>query len=65
MAVVSDPIADFLTRFKNATMAQKEEFTAPYSNSKAEIARILKEEGYIWSFRNGRTTSPKFPELVR
>lgn len=50
MAVVSDPIADFLTRFKNATMARKEEFTAPYSKSKAEIARILKEEGYLWSF---------------
>ena len=50
MAVVSDHIADFLTLFKNATMAQKEEFTAPYSNSKAEIARILKEEGYLWSF---------------
>tara|TARA_R110002096_G_scaffold18401_8_gene62693 strand:+ start:998 stop:1396 length:399 start_codon:yes stop_codon:yes gene_type:complete len=50
MAVVSDPISDFLTRFKNATMAQKEEFTAPYSSMKAEVARILKEEGYLWSF---------------
>ncbi|MCL4103577.1 UNVERIFIED_CONTAM: hypothetical protein GTU68_059656 [Idotea baltica] len=46
MAVVSDPIADFLIRFKNATRAQKEEFRAPYSKIKAEIARILQEEGY-------------------
>ena len=40
MSNLSDPIADFLTRFKNAGMAQKEEFTAPYSKVKAEIARI-------------------------
>lgn len=50
MAVLSDPISDFLTRFKNATRAEKDEFTAPYSKIKQEIARILKEEGYIWSF---------------
>jgi small subunit ribosomal protein S8 len=50
MAVLSDPIADFLTRFKNATMAGKEEFRAPYSKVKEEIARILKEEGYLWSY---------------
>jgi len=50
MAVVSDPISDFLTRFKNATMAQNEDFTAPYSKMKEQIARILKEEGYIWSY---------------
>ncbi|HQW29983.1 MAG TPA: 30S ribosomal protein S8, partial [Verrucomicrobiales bacterium] len=48
MAVVSDPISDFLSRFKNATMAHKEEFSAPYSKVKEEIARILKEEGYLW-----------------
>lgn len=50
MAVVSDPISDFLTRFKNATMAEKEEFDAPYSKIKEQIARILKEEGYLWSY---------------
>ncbi|MDF1851361.1 MAG: 30S ribosomal protein S8 [Verrucomicrobiales bacterium] len=50
MAVVSDPISDFLTRFKNATMAQKEDFSAPYSRMKEDIARILKEEGYLWSY---------------
>ena len=49
MAVLSDPIADFLTRVKNAGNARNESFTAPYSGIKAEIARILAEEGYIWS----------------
>ncbi len=50
MAALSDPISDFLTRWKNASSARKETFTAPYSRIKAEIARILQEEGYIWSY---------------
>ena len=50
MAALSDPIADFLIRFKNATRAQKESFSAPYSKMKEEIARILQEEGYLWSY---------------
>lgn len=50
MAVMTDPISDFLTRWKNASRAQKEEFTAPFSRIKAEVARILQEEGYIWSY---------------
>lgn len=50
MAVLTDPISDFLTRFKNASRARKDEFTAPYSKIKAEIARILQEEGYVWSY---------------
>ena len=50
MAVLSDPIADFLTRLKNAGIARNEFFMVPFSGIKAEIARILQEEGYIWSF---------------
>ena len=50
MAALSDPISDFLTRFKNAARAGKEDFSAPFSKIKADIARILKEEGYIWSY---------------
>ncbi len=50
MAVLSDPIADFLTRVKNAGIARTEGFTVAYSSIKAEIARILQEEGYIWSY---------------
>lgn len=61
MAVLTDPIADFLTRFKNATLAHKEEFQAPFSKIKADIARILQEEGYIWSYEID--TEGKFPEI--
>jgi small subunit ribosomal protein S8 len=50
MAVLTDPISDFLTRWKNASRARKEDFSAPFSRVKAEIARILQEEGYIWSY---------------
>ncbi|HEX5791353.1 MAG TPA: 30S ribosomal protein S8 [Luteolibacter sp.] len=50
MAVLTDPISDFLTRFKNAARAGKEEFTVPHSRIKADIARILQEEGYIWNY---------------
>ena len=50
MAVLSDPIADFLTRLKNSGAARNERFAVPFSGIKAEIARILQEEGYIWSF---------------
>jgi small subunit ribosomal protein S8 len=66
MAVLTDPISDFLTRFKNAARAGNEEFTAPYSKIKADIAEILKQEGYIWKYEvvTGERTelklSPKF-----
>jgi len=50
MAVLTDPISDFLTRFKNAARAGKEEFTVPHSRIKADIAGILQEEGYIWNY---------------
>ncbi len=61
MSVLTDPISDFLSRLKNASRARNEEFTAPYSKIKAEIARILTEEGYIWSYE--LDTSGKFPEI--
>lgn len=50
MAVLSDPISDFLTRFKNSARAGNEQFLAPYSRIKADIAKILQEEGYIWGY---------------
>ena len=50
MAVLTDPISDFLTRFKNCCRAGNEQFLAPYSRIKADIAKILQEEGYIWGF---------------
>jgi len=62
MAVLSDPISDFLTRFKNASRAKNASFTAPHSKIKVEIARLLEEQGYIWGYEVN--TSGKFPEIV-
>ena len=44
---MTDPVADMLTRIRNANVAYKEEIAMPSSKVKAEIARILKDEGYI------------------
>lgn len=44
---VNDPIADFLTRIRNAGMAKHNTVEIPNSRMKANLARILKEEGYI------------------
>jgi small subunit ribosomal protein S8 len=45
--VVSDPIADMLTRVRNASGARHAEVRVPASRLKLEIARVLKDEGYI------------------
>jgi len=50
MSNLSDPIADFLTRLRNASRVSKVDIEVPYSKIKAELARILKEEGYISNF---------------
>lgn len=47
---VNDPIADFLTRVRNAGMARHRTVEIPHSKMKREIARILKQEGYISDF---------------
>ena len=44
---MTDPIADMLTRLRNATEARKSTLSIPYSKLKSEIAQILKKEGYI------------------
>jgi small subunit ribosomal protein S8 len=44
---MTDPVADMLTRIRNANIAYKEEISMPSSNLKAAIADILKREGYI------------------
>lgn len=44
---MSDPIADMLTRIRNAHMAALEKVDIPHSKLKSEIARVLKREGYI------------------
>ena len=48
---MTDPIADMLTRVRNANSANKENVSMPASNKLTEIARILKEEGYIVDYQ--------------
>ncbi|GHC27738.1 30S ribosomal protein S8 [Kushneria pakistanensis] len=47
---MQDTLADMLTRIRNAQMATKETVTMPSSKIKVEVARVLKEEGYIADF---------------
>ncbi len=57
--MVSDPIADMLTRIRNALLAGKATVEVPVSKIKVEIARILKEEGYIEDYTVGDETPYK------
>lgn len=49
--MISDPIADMLTRVRNALKARHPKVDVPSSGLKMEIARILKEEGYILNYK--------------
>jgi small subunit ribosomal protein S8 len=49
--MISDPIADMLTRVRNALQARHPKVDVPSSKLKMEIARILKEEGYVLNFK--------------
>jgi len=48
---MTDPIADMLTRIRNANQNRSKEVIIPSSNMKLEIAKILKEEGFIEEFK--------------
>lgn len=48
---LTDPVADFLARIRNAHKARHQKLDVPASKLKLEIARILKEEGYITNFK--------------
>jgi small subunit ribosomal protein S8 len=48
---LTDPIADMLTRIRNAVLVNKKEVDMPSSRLKVEVAKILKEEGYIKNFK--------------
>ncbi len=49
---LTDPVADFLTRVRNAINARHQKVDVPLSKLKLEIARILKDEGYIANFKS-------------
>ena len=58
--MVSDPIADMLTRVRNALSARHPKVDVPSSKLKMELARILKEEGYILNFKLTEEGARKF-----
>jgi small subunit ribosomal protein S8 len=60
---VNDPIADMLTRIRNGVMASQSVVAMPQSKIKAEIARILKEEGFIEGYEVVESEKPGMPTL--
>jgi small subunit ribosomal protein S8 len=58
MSTLTDPIADFLSRLRNASRSHRADVAAPYSKIKEEIARILKDEGYIAEYEVDHNAHP-------
>jgi small subunit ribosomal protein S8 len=56
--MMTDPISDFLTRIRNAAKARHARVDMPASKLKVEIARILKEEGYIQTYKLVEESKP-------
>jgi small subunit ribosomal protein S8 len=56
---MTDPIADMLSRLRNATLAHHPRVDVPASNLKLEIARILADEGYIHSYKVVERQTPR------
>ena len=66
MSALTDPIADLLTRIRNAMQVNKKEFFAPYSKIKSDIVAILKKEGYITDCELDNTeTHPRLKVSLR
>jgi small subunit ribosomal protein S8 len=59
--MITDPIADMLTRIRNAQLVKKSEVLMPFSKLKFEIAKILKHEDYIENFE--KVEEGKFPQI--
>jgi small subunit ribosomal protein S8 len=63
---MSDPIADMLTRIRNAQMVQKATVRLPSSKLKVAIAQVLKDEGYIENFAvRGESTKPELEVALK
>ena len=62
--MLTDPIADMLTRIRNANKAMKDTAEMPTSRIKEEIARVLKDEGYIKDFRVQQDEGVPYKTLV-
>ncbi|HHG4662901.1 TPA: 30S ribosomal protein S8 [Pseudomonas aeruginosa] len=56
---MQDPLADMLTRIRNAQMAEKTVVSMPSSKLKAAVAKVLKDEGYIADFQISSEVKPQ------
>lgn len=59
----TDPIADMLTRIRNASTVGKSEVVIPYSNIKFTIAQILEQEGYLGTVKKAHAGKGAFDEI--
>jgi small subunit ribosomal protein S8 len=59
----TDPLADFLTALRNASVASKKEVVAPYSRLKFDVAKVLQTEGYLSDVE--KTTNDKKKNFLR
>ena len=57
-------VSDFIIRVKNASLARRTEVTLPYSNINGEVARVLKEEGYLTEVKETRDGNKKNLRVV-
>jgi len=62
--MVGDPIADFITRLKNASMARQTVVSVPYSKLKVAISEVLLKEGFIASFEKRGKKVKKYIEVT-
>ena len=62
---MQDTLADMFTRIRNAQMATKETVTMPSSKLKVEVARVLKEEGYISEFAVAEGAKPELTVTLK
>ncbi len=61
--VMTDPISDMLTRIRNANKEFKTEVEIPYSNIKLEIARLLKEYGFVRDYKEYKVNGKNFIKI--
>jgi small subunit ribosomal protein S8 len=62
--MMTDPIADMLTRIRNGTMARHERVEMPHSNLKERVAIVMKGEGYLDDVRASEGEDPKVLTLI-
>lgn len=61
---MNDPIADMLTRIRNAVATRKESVEFPTSKMKNSILEIMKEEGFIFDFKHSKSDTKSFTEVT-